>query len=69
MKLGKRSMGELTIPLLLLCTMQQGFASISVFIYCLIYRSGHLDVVQYLVDHGADINAKDIENWTALHYW
>eukprot|EP00026_Physarum_polycephalum_P011596 Phypoly_transcript_11831.p1 GENE.Phypoly_transcript_11831~~Phypoly_transcript_11831.p1 ORF type:complete len:249 (+),score=33.50 Phypoly_transcript_11831:333-1079(+) len=31
-------------------------------------RSGHLDVVKFLVDRGADINARDIENWTALHY-
>jgi len=31
-------------------------------------RSGHLEIVKYLIDRGADINAKDIENWNALHY-
>ena len=31
-------------------------------------RDGDLAVVQYLLDAGADVNAKDEHGWTALHY-
>ena len=34
-----------------------------------LYRSGHFPVVKLLLESGADINAVDVENWTALHYW
>ena len=29
---------------------------------------GHLNVVEYLVEHGCDINSKDIQDQTPLHY-
>eukprot|EP01119_Soliformovum_irregulare_P007355 TRINITY_DN19762_c0_g1_i1.p1 TRINITY_DN19762_c0_g1~~TRINITY_DN19762_c0_g1_i1.p1 ORF type:complete len:258 (-),score=38.51 TRINITY_DN19762_c0_g1_i1:210-983(-) len=31
-------------------------------------RSGHLNVVKVLLDHGAKINAVEAENWTPLYY-
>jgi len=31
-------------------------------------KYGHLSVIEYLVNHKADINAKDENNWTPLHY-
>ena len=31
-------------------------------------RDGHLNIVNYLVDRGADVNITDREKYTALHY-
>ncbi len=30
--------------------------------------SGHLDVVKYLVEKGADVKAADNDGWTPLHW-
>jgi ankyrin repeat protein len=30
-------------------------------------RYGQVQVSQVLVDHGADVNAKDLEHWTPIH--
>jgi ankyrin repeat protein len=31
-------------------------------------RRDHLDIVRLLIAYGADINARDVQNWTPLHY-
>ena len=28
---------------------------------------GHAEIIKYLLDHGADINAQSVNGWTALH--
>lgn len=30
--------------------------------------NGHVDIVKYLIEHGADVNAKDEHGWTLLHF-
>ena len=50
-----------------------------VFIQCLIihvaislclchYRRGHLKVAEFLINNDADVQSKDDEEWTPLHY-
>ncbi len=29
---------------------------------------GNLDIVQYLIDNGSDVNAKDKDNWQPIHF-
>ena len=31
-------------------------------------EKGHLNIVSYLIEHNADINATNNDVWTALHY-
>ena len=39
----------------------------SVFVLCQACIDGNFNIVKFLVDHGADINAPDNEGWTSLH--
>ena len=36
--------------------------------YTLLLQNGHLDVTKYLISQGADVNRRDNERWTALHF-
>ena len=53
--------------------------SCCVFIQCLIihvsmsfclyhYSNGHLKIVEWLITNGADVNSKDGDRWTPLHW-
>lgn len=40
---------------------------IQIFWFCFTYNPGHTDVARVLIEHGAEMNAKEENEWTPLH--